>query len=427
MADGHKVEHDYHLVNPSPWPLTASAFALILAIGAIVWMRSMDGGEGLFGLQGPTMFFIGLAGVVGVAFMWWRDCIREAHAGDYTPVVQIHLRYGMLLFIASEVMFFVAWFWAYFDVALFPSNVHNMPIYAPDGTVTPSDKSVIGMVDRNALTGGVWPPKPTEDLFKATFDPWGLPLVNTLVLLLSGTTITWAHHALLENNRSGLIWGLFLTVALGVLFTALQVYEYGHAAFSFSGHIYGATFYMATGFHGFHVVVGTIFLAVCLFRALAGHFTTASITSASRPPPGTGTSSTWCGCSCSSASMSWVQEPTPGTEPVEAIELAEGRRRLPLLLCEGGAPHAAEISRGWPCLAYVFCDSGVGDPDRPWHVAMAAHAVERGAAAGTRRRSKSTTGRPQGITRESHSRWRAGPGPVALSPGDNTHAGRDHW
>ena len=272
MAEGHKVEHDYHLINPSPWPLLASIGALVMAFGAIIWMRSLDGGEGLFGVQGPTTFFVGLGIVCAIAFLWWRDCIREAHAGDYTPVVQIHLRYGMLLFIASEVMFFVAWFWAYFDVSLFPSGVHNMPIYGPDGTVTPSDKSVIGMVQRNELTGGQWPPQPVDDLFKSTFDPWGLPLVNTLILLLSGTTVTWAHHALLQDDRKGLIWGLTLTVALGVLFTICQIYEYGHAAFSFSGHIYGATFYMATGFHGFHVVVGTIFLFVCLLRALAGHF-----------------------------------------------------------------------------------------------------------------------------------------------------------
>ena len=128
------------------------------------------------------------------------------------------------------------------------------------------------MVERNALTGGHWPPKPSE-AFHGTFDPWGLPLVNTLILLTSGTTVTWAHHALLENNRKGLVWGLVLTVILGVLFTACQAYEYAHAGFKFAGHIYGSTFFMATGFHGAHVIIGTLFLIVCLFRALAGHFT----------------------------------------------------------------------------------------------------------------------------------------------------------
>ena len=116
------------------------------------------------------------------------------------------------------------------------------------------------MVERNALTGGHWPPKPSAN-FHGTFDPWGLPLVNTLILLLSGTTVTWAHHALLENNRKGLVWGLVLTVILGVLFTACQAYEYVHAGFKFAGHIYGSTFFMATGFHGAHVIIGTLFLA----------------------------------------------------------------------------------------------------------------------------------------------------------------------
>ena len=154
----------------------------------------------------------------------------------------------MILFIASEVMFFVAWFWAYFNAALFPAD----PVHAT----------------REALFGGVWPPKDIQ-----TFDPWHLPLLNTLILLTSGTTVTWAHHALLENDRQGVKWGLILTVVLGACFTVVQVFEYSHAAFSFAGNIYGATFFMATGFHGFHVLVGTIFLLVCLLRVYAGHFT----------------------------------------------------------------------------------------------------------------------------------------------------------
>ncbi len=180
---------------------------------------------------------------------WWRDVIREAqYDGYHTRVVQLSHRYGMILFIASEVMFFVAWFWAYFNTAFFPADPH--------------------MVTRTELLGGVWPPKGIE-----TFDPWHLPLLNTLILLTSGTTVTWAHHALLHNDRQGLKWGLILTVALGLAFTAVQAYEYSHAAFGFKGNIYGATFFMATGFHGAHVIIGTIFLIVCLFRALQGHFT----------------------------------------------------------------------------------------------------------------------------------------------------------
>ena len=121
---------------------------------------------------------------------------------------------------------------------------------------------------RTAFLGGVWPPKDIH-----TFDPWHLPLLNTLILLTSGTTVTWAHHALLENNRKGLIWGLVCTIALGMTFTCVQAYEYGHAAFHYSGNIYGATFFMATGFHGAHVIIGSVFLIVCLVRALDGQFT----------------------------------------------------------------------------------------------------------------------------------------------------------
>jgi cytochrome c oxidase subunit 3 len=272
MADAHaEKHHDYHLVNPSPWPAFGSLCAFVTAVGGIVWMRSMGGGEGLFGLRGPMLFAVGFAGILLTMFMWWRDVIKEAHAGDHTPVVQLHLRYGMILFIASEVMFFVAWFWAYFDASLFPAGIHPLEVTSPDGTVE-ATKKMIGMVERNELTGGQWPPKPNAN-FHGTFDPWGLPLVNTLILLLSGTTVTWAHHALLHNDRKGLKWGLALTVALGLLFTACQAYEYMHAGFKFAGHIYGATFFMATGFHGFHVIVGTLFLLVCLFRAIAGHFT----------------------------------------------------------------------------------------------------------------------------------------------------------
>ena len=259
MADTHAKHHDYHLVDPSPWPVLASLSAFVMAVGAIAWMKTTSGG--VFGVKGPWLFAAGSAAIIAVAYMWWRDVVREAHKGDHTPVVQLHLRYGMILFIASEVMFFVAWFWAYFDASFYPAGVEALQ----------NSKQIVGQVDRNALTGGVWPPKPGEG-FKSTFDPWGLPLVNTLILLLSGVTVTWAHHALLKNDRRGLVLGLICTVLLGGLFTCLQAYEYGHAAFSYSGHIYGATFFMATGFHGAHVLIGTIFLTVCLLRALKGHF-----------------------------------------------------------------------------------------------------------------------------------------------------------
>ncbi len=262
MADTHAKHHDYHLVNPSPWPVAGSISAFVSAVGLIIWMKSLGTGTGLFGARGPWVLALGMLGILFTMALWWRDVIREANAGDHTPVVQLHLRYGMILFIASEVMFFVAWFWAYFDASLFPGAVDTLQ----------NSNQTIGMVERNALTGGVWPPKPSEH-FHGTFDPWGLPMVNTLVLLLSGTTVTWAHHALLENDRRGLVRGLALTVVLGILFTVCQAYEYGHAAFNYSGHVYGATFFMATGFHGAHVIIGTLFLLVCLLRAMNGAFT----------------------------------------------------------------------------------------------------------------------------------------------------------
>jgi cytochrome c oxidase subunit 3 len=241
MADSHAKNHDYHLVDPSPWPIIGGASAFVFAIGAIIWFHDIGG-------LGPWVLVVGMVMVLYTMAGWWRDVIDEAENRKlYTPVVQLHLRYGMLLFIASEVMFFAAWFWAFFDVSLFPGEAVQE--------------------SRAALTGGVWPPK---DI--ATFDPWHLPLVNTLILLTSGTTVTWAHHALQHNDRKGLVWGLVCTIVLGLLFTTVQAYEYAHAGFGFSGHIYGSTFFMATGFHGFHVIVGTIFLTVCLFRALAGHF-----------------------------------------------------------------------------------------------------------------------------------------------------------
>ena len=220
MATAHAKHHDYHLVDPSPWPIIGSISALILAVGAITWMHN------LFAVA-PYVFGVGVLGVAYTMIGWWRDVIREAeHDGHHTRVVQIHHRYGMILFIASEVMFFVAWFWAYFDAALFPAAVHPLEVMGPEGAE--ATKQVVGMVERNALTGGHWPPKPGP-YFSGTFDPWGLPLVNTLILLTSGTTVTWAHHALLNNDRRGLKWGLLLTIVLGILFTLCQAYEYAHA------------------------------------------------------------------------------------------------------------------------------------------------------------------------------------------------------
>ncbi|MGB0920101.1 MAG: cytochrome c oxidase subunit 3 [Alphaproteobacteria bacterium] len=238
MADAHaEPQHDYHLVDPSPWPALGSLSMFILAIGAIAWMRDWSF---------AFLMYIGFAMVAYTMFVWWKDVTKEAtHDGHHTPVVQLHHRYGVILFIASEVMFFVAWFWAYFDVSLFPAATFS----------------------REAAIGGVWPPVDIE-----TFDPWSIPFINTLILLLSGTTVTAAHHYVVEGDKEKTTQWLIVTVILGAAFTGFQVYEYIHATFGFAGNIYGATFYMATGFHGAHVLIGTIFLFVCLMRNRAGHF-----------------------------------------------------------------------------------------------------------------------------------------------------------
>ena len=239
MAAHAKPNHDYHLVNPSPWPFVGSVAAFAMAVGAVLWFHD---------ILPVWLLLLGTVGVLYTMYAWWSDVVKEANSGDHTPVVQISHRYGMILFIASEVMFFVAWFWAYFE------GFFNF--------------AAADHVARLAAGGGVWPPTGVE-----LFDPFHLPLFNTLLLLTSGTTVTWAHHALLNNDRQGLKWGLVLTVVLGVLFSFVQVLEYTQAGFSYSGNLYGATFFMATGFHGFHVLIGTIFLIVCLVRANLGHFT----------------------------------------------------------------------------------------------------------------------------------------------------------
>ena len=252
MAHG-AVKHDYHLVNPSPWPLVGSIAATTLMIGAVIWMK------GLFGLPKGTWWPLaaGFAGIIYTMIGWWIDVVKEANQGDHTPVVSLGLRYGMILFIASEVMFFVAWFWIFFEMALFPEARAVSPL--PDV----------------AQAWAAWPPKGIE-----LVPAFHLPLVNTLTLLLSGTTVTWAHHALQQNDRKSAKIGLALTILLGILFTSIQAYEYNHILHeklfyseeAVNAGLYGSSFFMATGFHGFHVLIGTIFLTVCFIRLLAGGF-----------------------------------------------------------------------------------------------------------------------------------------------------------
>ena len=277
-----EVKHDYHLVNPSPWPFVGSVAAFLAAVGFVTWSKGVHAvieADALAQLSGLDRFFAELSntfltkgslwiaaiGAILLAFTfigWWRDVIKESRAGDHTPVVDIGLRYGMILFIASEVMFFVAWFWVFFELTIFHGHRADWIVPTWDATTTAAWAN--------------WPPPNVT-----TFDPFHLPLINTLILLLSGTTVTWAHHALQTGDRNGAKWGLVLTVLLGAVFTWVQFgVEYPARGFHFgnmgevtNANLYGASFFMATGFHGFHVIIGTIFLAVCLLRLLMGQFT----------------------------------------------------------------------------------------------------------------------------------------------------------
>ena len=269
MADPHAVpHHDYHLVNPSPWPLVSSIAVTIMMVGAVVWMKGLvpaDSGPvaGALLSEGKmSLFFAGLAGVLVSMFGWWADIIKESRQGDHTPVVSIGLRYGMMLFIASEVMFFAAFFWMFFEMAVFNEARAHIP--------------EVGNWADTAAAWSTWPPKGVEVL-----DAWQLPLLNTLILLLSGTTVTWAHHALQVGDRKAAKLGLLITVLLGALFTGVQAYEYQHIIHehlffneeALNSGLYGSIFFMATGFHGFHVLIGSIFLLVCLLRLYAGQMT----------------------------------------------------------------------------------------------------------------------------------------------------------
>nr|ARH54499.1 cytochrome c oxidase subunit 3 [Micrambe villosus] len=222
--------HPFHLVDVSPWPLLGSLGAMTCMMGLIKW----------FHLFTPNLFFIGLFVTILVMYQWWRDIVREStFQGHHTFAVTMGLRWGMILFITSEVFFFISFFWGFFHNSLAPSVE-------------------IGMM---------WPPKGIM-----TFNPIEIPLLNTLILLTSGLTVTWAHHSLMENNYKQALQSLILTIILGAYFSILQAYEYMEASFTISDAIYGSSFYMATGFHGLHVIIGTLFLLTCTIRHYLNHF-----------------------------------------------------------------------------------------------------------------------------------------------------------
>lgn len=247
MAGAHasKPDHDYHLVDPSPWPILASFSLLFMAGGAAFHFHDK-----------PYSLYVMIAGflsVIYVSYRWWKDCIKEGKAKPthHTSIVQKGLRIGMLMFITSEVMFFFAFFFSYFHSEISPMHLLGDTAWPiGDGSFPPAEQK--------------------------TINPWSLPLFNTLLLLLSGTTVTWAHAALLNNNRRDLVRALICTVTLGLIFTGVQALEYTHILehyFKFSDNNYSSNFFMATGFHGLHVMIGTIFLIICLIRAKKGDMT----------------------------------------------------------------------------------------------------------------------------------------------------------
>nr|YP_010616505.1 cytochrome c oxidase subunit 3 [Peronosclerospora sorghi]WAU47937.1 cytochrome c oxidase subunit 3 [Peronosclerospora sorghi] len=226
-------KHPYHLVDPSPWPFIISFGLFFLTFGSAMYFH---------GYRGSILLILtGLVMVILTMYTWFRDIVREAvYEGQHTKQVQLGLRNGMLLFILSELLFFISFFWAFFHSALAP---------------TPE-------------IGSLWPPLGIE-----TVNAWGIPLLNTIILLSSGATITWAHHSIVFGDRKNAIFSLIITILLAFFFTLIQAYEYIESSFSISDSIYGTTFFLLTGFHGIHVIIGTIFILVSTIRLINYHFT----------------------------------------------------------------------------------------------------------------------------------------------------------
>lgn len=222
--------HPYHLVDFRPWPLLGSLGTFSMIIGLIK----------LFHLHNPNLLLSGLLIISLIIYQWWRDITREGtFQGLHTYKVTQGLRWGIILFITSEIFFFLAFFWSFLHSSLAP----------------------------RIELGINWPPKGIE-----TFNPLEIPLLNTLILLTSGLTVTWAHHRIIENDYNQALRGLLLTVILGFYFSLLQIYEYLEAPFTIADRIYGATFFITTGLHGLHVIIGSSFLFICLIRLFYNHY-----------------------------------------------------------------------------------------------------------------------------------------------------------
>lgn len=225
-----KHNHPFHLVDYRPWPLTGSIGAITFTSGIIIWFHKNN----------INIFYLGITILLLTIYQWWRDIVRErTFQGKHTLKVVSGLKIGIILFIISEVLFFISFFWAFFHRRLSPT----------------------------VEIGIIWPPKGIT-----TFNPIHIPLLNTIILLCSGITITWAHHALIEKNHKQTNQRLIITIILGIYFTILQAFEYYESIFTIRDSIYGSCFFIATGFHGIHVIIGTTFILICWIRHINFHF-----------------------------------------------------------------------------------------------------------------------------------------------------------
>jgi cytochrome c oxidase subunit 3 len=260
MSEAHS---GYYLPEPSHWPILGSIGLFSIFAGSAVWLNGSSAGGVLLGFGIAVLFYM--------LFGWFGTVIRESIAGAYNRQVDVSFRWGMSWFIFSEVMFFAGFFGA-----LFYARTLSVPWLGGEGTGF-STNEFLWPEFTASWPLSVMPDAGKFDVYSEIIPAWGIPALNTLILLTSGVTVTFAHWALKKNNRPALCWWLFATVALGLLFVSLQAYEYIHAYqdlnLKLSSGIYGTTFFMLTGFHGMHVTLGAIMLIVIWLRSLSGHFT----------------------------------------------------------------------------------------------------------------------------------------------------------